>query len=177
MVKIIGGNSGVKWEEQSVAVAMCYPYVVSVGNVSSIEVYHLYEAKIQKANIEINNGKFACATGDRVYVASKNEIAVLTPIPIKTQITAMILTKKISEAFGMFERTFQGTKEEKKKREQELHIESGFVLLFDLRFNAAFEHFEKGGADPRDILFYFPDLLPNGVTLKSRGAKKRIDCK
>lgn len=177
MVKIIGGNSGVEWAETPNAVTMCYPYVVSVGNVKKVEVYNLYEAVIQKTNIELVKGQFACSTTDRVYIASKNEIIVLTPIPIKTQITAMILTKKIPEAFGMFERTFQGTKEEKKKREQELHIESGFVLLFDLRFNAAFEHFEKGGADPRDILFYFPDLLPNGVTLKSRGAKKRIDCK
>ncbi|KAL9643320.1 hypothetical protein ABK040_014775 [Willaertia magna] len=169
-VKIIGISSNIQWKESISSVSICFPFLIGISK-SSIEIYNMYEKRFTEP---IENKK-AILTSDhiqRVFLANNHSIYALTPKPIDQQISDLIGRMRLLEAFGLFEKTFQGTKKEKERKLFYYEQQAGFACFFRTRFKEAFAHFNKSKIDPREVLWYFKDLLEpesNFIPQQSKG--------
>ncbi|KAG2393182.1 hypothetical protein C9374_009759 [Naegleria lovaniensis] len=169
-VKIIGTTSGIQWKETPTVVSICFPFLLGISK-GSIEVYNMYEKKFDET---IVNDKATISSDhmQKVFISNKKTVSLLTPKPIDQHITDLIDKMRLLEAFGLFEKTFQGTKKEKERKLFMYEQQAGFACFFRTRFKEAFAHFNKSRIDPREILFYFKDLIEpqtNFVPQKARG--------
>ncbi|KAF0980633.1 hypothetical protein FDP41_013116 [Naegleria fowleri] len=112
-VKIIGTTSGIQWKETPTVVSICFPFLLGISK-GSIEVYNMYEKKFDET---IANDKATISSDhmQKVFISNKKTVSLLTPKPIDQHITDLIDKMRLLEAFGLFEKTFQGTKKEKER--------------------------------------------------------------
>ena len=177
-VKIIGMTSGIQWKETPLIVSICFPFLLGISK-NHIEVYNMYEKRFDET-LENNKAFMSSDHIQKVFTANKDSVYLLTPKPIDQHISDLIDKMRLLEAFGLFEKTFQGTKKEKERKLYIYEQQAGFACFFRTRFKEAFAHFNKSRIDPREILFYFKDLVePTSifVSQKSKGdLKEKSKC-
>jgi hypothetical protein len=118
-VKLIGqrDNQGIQWSDATpLAVGVCFPCVVGVCS-KVIEMFNVYEQTIERFDtpLDISGGDpvIISESSQRLYIACKSSVFLLTPLPLEKQVEIMIGKDKVINAFSMFEKIFQGTRKEK----------------------------------------------------------------
>jgi len=101
----------------------------------------------------------SCANSDKlVLLTNSGDLFVLILVSIEEQIAQYLDLSLTDEALKLFQRTNPN-----QEKLQEFHIQSGFVMLKDLLLMPAFIHFSQSNIDPRELISFFPDLIPKDI--------------
>eukprot|EP00002_Diphylleia_rotans_P025651 TRINITY_DN5079_c0_g3_i1.p1 TRINITY_DN5079_c0_g3~~TRINITY_DN5079_c0_g3_i1.p1 ORF type:complete len:859 (-),score=160.74 TRINITY_DN5079_c0_g3_i1:239-2815(-) len=132
-------------------------YVVS-ANSRGLDVYAVEEQKtLQTIAFPAPTSLSAGSKG--IYVLSQTKLAYLVPVPLQKQIQEAIHLRQFKTAMKLLE-SREGVDIENVRR---LTADVALALYCDLDFEKALEHFLKSDVDPRQLLLFFPDLLPPSV--------------
>eukprot|EP00003_Mantamonas_plastica_P002488 TRINITY_DN1188_c0_g1_i1.p1 TRINITY_DN1188_c0_g1~~TRINITY_DN1188_c0_g1_i1.p1 ORF type:complete len:710 (+),score=252.67 TRINITY_DN1188_c0_g1_i1:685-2814(+) len=165
------------FERFPLAFAFSEPYLLSLQP-KSIDVYNLHDQHMIQ-NIELKEGIALTDSNDSgVFVATASKVFSLVPIGLEKQISALISAKRVTEAISLVELASVNEEDQygdasgdtkKFARMRQLQGDAGYVLLNDLQFQQAMEHFKNSDVDPRAVLSLFPHLY----TLEENETKLR----
>ncbi|XP_024378874.1 vacuolar sorting protein 3 isoform X3 [Physcomitrium patens] len=156
------------------AVGQTPPYVVVVKQ-GHTELYHRNTgAKIQSLELAgAGVGRFLVAEDDGgtlVVIASGVKVWCLQQVSLDDQVRDLLKQRQFNEAVGLAqEAVAEGSDSAAKERLAIVHAEAGFLLLFDLQFELAMDHFLLSDIlQPTELFPFFPSFTTRWRTLIPR---------
>mmetsp|Transcript_9876 Transcript_9876/g.36818 ORF Transcript_9876/g.36818 Transcript_9876/m.36818 type:complete len:954 (-) Transcript_9876:6472-9333(-) len=146
--------------ETTLFMEFCFPFLVSCS-AKHVEVFNLYEQSVINKYKLASRPVLTYCDPTHIILVLKGRVMVYEPPSIGTQIRSMINDNRILQAFGMFEKTFRGSEEDKMNAIAHYKEEAGFACFFRTRYKEAFNYFSESNIDIRDIIYYFSDLTPD----------------
>eukprot|EP01018_Ginkgo_biloba_P015024 Gb_27372 [translate_table: standard] len=139
-------------------------YVV-VGKRGQLELYHRKTgSRVQSLSltaVEIGHSVIADDNdGEFVVVATESKVSCLRQVPVEEQLKELLRQKEYDEAVCLAEEFVkEGEGDCAKERLSLLHAQAGFLLLFDMQFKEAVDHFLQSEVmQPSEI---FPFIMPD----------------
>jgi hypothetical protein len=146
------------------AIGQTPPYVVVVKQ-GRVELHHRKTGgKVQSLDFTTTgNGRFLVADDDAgsfVVIANATKVWCLQQVPLDEQLRDLLKQRQISEAVRLAEESVaDGGGDVAKERLAVVHAEAGFLLLFDLQFEEAMDHFLQSDVfQPSELFPFFPSF-------------------
>ncbi|KAL6074326.1 transforming growth factor, beta receptor associated protein 1 [Balamuthia mandrillaris] len=112
--------------------------------------------------------------GSHLLAASPTRIYCLVPVPIQTQVQQLLKELRVEEATTLFVNVMKDDKDFNRKFSS-FHQSAGLEYLRNRRFKEAFSEFELSDIDPRELIAFFPDLLPQNAHYTPKNALNVIE--
>ncbi|MCJ8729813.1 hypothetical protein PDJAM_G00111380 [Pangasius djambal] len=155
----ISQRAPVKWSENVIGAAVCFPYVVALDE-GFVTVHSMLDQQL-KQTLSFREGHILQDFEGKVVLASTKAVYVLVPLPLERQIQDLLAGHRVEEALTLTEGAQRNIP---KDRFQILHKrilqQAGFIQFGRLQFSEAKEHFRKGQLDVRELISLCPLLLP-----------------
>jgi len=165
----------IPWSATPIAIGSCFPYIVVVQD-GQVEIFNIYD-RTDMLTKSVDNVRFLSSDNDKMglFLASADSVYLLSPIPFQKQVESLIQKVRCTEAFELFERTFEGPHEEKMMLLSQMSQDAGFNCLFAQKVDDAFHYFAQASQfDVRELLIYFPRLIPDDF-IPQRPVQKPVD--
>lgn len=171
---IVASRPQVQWSYTPLAVGHSFPYVIALLK-KTIEVHNLYDTSSCVQTVTLQGGKAIADDGHHVFVATSNRILALVPIPYEQQIKKLVQSRRVEDAIDLLHRQSDLRVEDLRTKISGIHIQAGFVYFNDLNFKQSMDHFNQCDIDPREILAWFPVLLPSSCHYRPQYQYPRED--
>ncbi|XP_022091314.1 vam6/Vps39-like protein [Acanthaster planci] len=145
------------WSDFPIVLEHDQPYIIAVLP-KYVEI-RTVDPRLLVQTIELNKPRSITIGSGHVYVASQHYIWRLVPIPITTQIKALLADKQFELALHLANMTDE-VEADKQRRIQHIQNLYAFELFQQHRFEESMKMFSKLGTDPSQVIGLFPDLLP-----------------
>ncbi|XP_033637094.1 vam6/Vps39-like protein isoform X1 [Asterias rubens] len=145
------------WSDFPIMLEHDQPYIIAVLP-KYVEI-RTVDPRLIVQTIELSKPRFITIGTGLVYVASNHFIWRLDPIPITTQIKALLADNQFELALHLANMTDE-VEADKQRRIQHIQNLYAFELFQQHRFEESMKMFTKLGTDPSQVIGLFPDLLP-----------------
>ncbi|KAJ6248632.1 cnh domain containing [Anaeramoeba flamelloides] len=154
----IQGNpsrSTMVWGERPYKIAIFSPFVISCLP-KKITIHTYYDLKLLQT-FNIVDVKKIVITENFIVLLTKTTIKILEKVPIKIPVKELITKGNNLEAIALFENADPEKNEKKhKKGLKKIYLEIGYGSLGKNLLQVAFQYFEKGELDPRELISLYP---------------------
>ncbi|KAL4656550.1 transforming growth factor-beta receptor-associated protein 1 [Arapaima gigas] len=155
----ISQRAPVKWSENVIGAAVCFPYVVALDD-GFVTVHSMLDQQL-KQTLAFRDGHFLQDFEGKVVLASTKAVYILVPLPLEKQIQDLLAGHRVEEALTLTEGARRNIPKEKfQVMYRRILQQAGFILFGKLQFLEAKEHFRKGQLDVRELISLCPLLLP-----------------
>ncbi|XP_018584648.1 transforming growth factor-beta receptor-associated protein 1 homolog [Scleropages formosus] len=155
----ISQRAPVKWSENVIGAAVCFPYVVALDD-GFVTVHSMLDQQL-KQTLSFRDGHILQDFEGKVVLASTKAVYVLVPLPLEKQIQDLLAGHHVEEALTLTEGARRNIPKEKfQVMYRRILQQAGFILFGNLQFLEAKEHFRKGQLDARELISLYPLLLP-----------------
>ncbi|XP_026989205.1 transforming growth factor-beta receptor-associated protein 1 homolog [Tachysurus fulvidraco] len=155
----ISQRAPVKWSENVIGAAVCFPYVVALDD-GFITVHSMLDQQL-KQTVSFREGHILQDFEGKVLLASTKAVFVLVPLPLERQIQDLLAGHRVEEALTLTEGAQRNIPKDKFQiLHRRILQQAGFIQFGQLQFAEAKEHFRKGQLDVRELISLCPLLLP-----------------
>ncbi|XP_076463553.1 vam6/Vps39-like protein [Babylonia areolata] len=147
----------INWSEIPLAIEHFPPYLVAILP-KYVEVRTI-DPKLMIQNLQLNKARLICQCSGVMYVASKNNLWRLQPLPSSQQIRDLLQIKQFELALKLAEQADEPP-QEREKRVRNINNLYAFQLFCQHRFEESLQLFAKLGTDPSNVIGLYPNLLP-----------------
>ncbi|XP_029460709.1 transforming growth factor-beta receptor-associated protein 1 [Rhinatrema bivittatum] len=159
----ISQRAPVRWSENVIGAAVCFPYVVAL-DAEFITVHSMLDQQ-KKQTLPFKDGHILQDFEGRVVVATSNGVYILTPLPLEKQIQDLLSSHRVEEALVLAKGVRRNMPKEKfQVMYRRILQQAGFIQFAQLRFQEAKELFRSGRLDVRELISLYPFLLPTSAT-------------
>ncbi|CAK8694453.1 unnamed protein product [Clavelina lepadiformis] len=155
-----------QWSEGVFAAELAHPFIIALDD-EFLTVHSLLDQQ-QKQSVSFQGGSFvAQCSGGMVLVCTPKDVFLLMPVPLQTQLSAMINDGQVDEALALLEASKRKLTAEKFTfMMNRVYCMSGFVRFQENNFDDAMSLFGEGCMDPRELISLFPTILPESSNFK-----------
>ncbi|XP_064384439.1 transforming growth factor-beta receptor-associated protein 1 homolog isoform X2 [Halichondria panicea] len=152
-----------------------FPYIVAWSELTAqIHVFNILDQRCVQ-EIPFPGGRFLGDLNGKVYGGMDRSIYVLPYVPLRDQVSNLLDRQLVEEAVLLAE-TITAVEAAKEKESPEAYMNevkqrAAFIYLGNGRYSEAEALLVECGADPREVIVLFDDLLPAASTFKSKGNK------
>ncbi|KAB0405649.1 hypothetical protein E2I00_002102 [Balaenoptera physalus] len=155
----ISQRAPVRWSENVVGAAVCFPYVIALDS-EFITVHSMLDQQ-QKQTLPFKEGHILQDFEGRVIVATSKGVYVLVPLPLEKQIQDLLASRRVEEALILAKGARRNIPKEKfQVMYRRILQQAGFIQFAQLQFLEAKELFRSGQLDVRELISLYPFLLP-----------------
>eukprot|EP01120_Amphizonella_sp_Union-15-10_P015169 TRINITY_DN7730_c0_g1_i1.p1 TRINITY_DN7730_c0_g1~~TRINITY_DN7730_c0_g1_i1.p1 ORF type:complete len:877 (+),score=183.62 TRINITY_DN7730_c0_g1_i1:97-2727(+) len=173
---------GMSWSELPVALGFCFPYIIALlSKTVEIKSIFLFQSLVQQ--IPLLAPRCICSGNVRstfnpkgfVYIASKTQVWVLTPVALHTQINQLVESKSYEEALGLLENVSSDDVVERDSTISKTRVLYAYHLFKEGQYPRAMDYFYNEKVDPLYVIGIFPKLLPAYYTAQNTYEKQQIE--
>ena len=145
-----------QWSDGVFATCMLQPYVIAIDD-EFITVHSLLDQQ-QKQSLAFQGGiMISFSDIGAVIVCTSKDIFLLKPVPLQTQLNALIADKQVDEALTLLKVSKRRLSPEQfQTMLNRVYCMGGFVFFQEFAFDKALEIFNEGSMDPRELICLFP---------------------
>ncbi|XP_075905435.1 transforming growth factor-beta receptor-associated protein 1 homolog [Nelusetta ayraudi] len=155
----ISQRAPVRWSENVIGAAVCFPYVVALDE-NFITIHSMLDQQL-KQTLSFRDGHILQDFEGKVILASTKAVYVLVPLPLERQIQDLLTSQRVEEALVLTEGAQRNIPKDKYQiLHKRILQQAGFIQFGQLQFQEAKEHFKKGQLDVRELISLYPLLLP-----------------
>ncbi|XP_019825407.2 transforming growth factor-beta receptor-associated protein 1 isoform X3 [Bos indicus] len=155
----ISQRAPVRWSENVIGAAVCFPYVVALDD-EFITVHSMLDQQ-QKQTLPFKEGHILQDFEGRVIVATSKGVYILVPLPLEKQIQDLLASHRVEEALVLAKGARRNIPKEKfQVMYRRILLQAGFIQFAQLQFLEAKELFRSGQLDVRELISLYPLLLP-----------------
>ncbi|KAJ3451993.1 cnh domain containing [Anaeramoeba flamelloides] len=149
-------RSTLLWDSKPKIVNCFSPYVIGILP-KKITIHTFYDQQLLQ-ELSLTDVRSISTSKFKIILRTKAGLFVLEKVPIFTQVLQMIDSGEYEKAIELFEynENPNQTENEHKKQLRKIQIKIGFKYLEKMEFNLAFESFQKGLLDPRELISLLP---------------------
>ncbi|KAJ5073161.1 cnh domain containing [Anaeramoeba ignava] len=154
-------RGSVAWSDTPIRADYLTPFVIGILP-KEITIHSWYDQRLLQS-LSLLQVQSITISDPFAFIATRTEIFALLKIPIETQVDQLIEKHQYTKALELYEKSApkdnQTSLQDHKKKLLLIHLKVGYMLVKDLLFDEAFEHFYKGNLDPRELISLFPQHL------------------
>ncbi|XP_054977969.1 transforming growth factor-beta receptor-associated protein 1 [Sorex araneus] len=155
----ISQRAPVRWSENVIGAAICFPYVIALDD-EFITVHSMLDQQ-QKQTLPFKEGHILQDFEGRVIVTTSKGVYVLIPLPLEMQIQDLLASRRVEEALVLAKGARRNIPKEKfQVMYRRILQQAGFIQFAQLQFLEAKELFRSGQLDVRELISLYPFLLP-----------------
>uniref|UniRef100_A0A8C3VPV6 Transforming growth factor beta receptor associated protein 1 n=1 Tax=Catagonus wagneri TaxID=51154 RepID=A0A8C3VPV6_9CETA len=155
----ISQRAPVRWSENVIGAAVCFPYVVALDD-EFITVHSMLDQQ-QKQTLPFKEGHILQDFEGRVIVATSKGVYILVPLPLEEQVQDLLASRRVEEALVLAKGARRNIPKEKfQVMYRRVLQQAGFIQFAQLQFLEAKELFRSGQLDVRELISLYPFLLP-----------------
>ncbi|XP_032698284.1 transforming growth factor-beta receptor-associated protein 1 [Lontra canadensis] len=155
----ISQRAPVRWSENVIGAAICFPYVIALDD-EFITVHSMLDQQ-QKQTLPFKEGHILQDFEGRVIVATSKGVYILVPLPLEKQIQDLLASHRVEEALVLAKGARRNIPKEKfQVMYRRILQQAGFIQFAQLQFLEAKELFRSGQLDVRELISLYPFLLP-----------------
>ncbi|XP_006639313.1 transforming growth factor-beta receptor-associated protein 1 homolog [Lepisosteus oculatus] len=159
----ISQRAPVRWSENVIGAAVCFPYVVALDE-GFITVHSMLDQQL-KQTLSFRDGHILQDFEGKVVLTTTKAVYVLVPLPLERQIQDLLASHRVEEALVLAEGARRNIPKDKfQVMYRRILQQAGFIQFGRLQFSEAKEHFRKGHLDVRELISLYPLLLPTTST-------------
>lgn len=159
----ISQRAPVRWSENVIGAAVCFPYVVALDE-EFITVHSMLDQQ-KKQTIPFKEGRILQEFEGRLIATTNNGVYVLTPVPLENQIQDLLAGRRVEEALVLAKGARRNIPKEKfQVMYRRILQQAGFIQFAQLQFSEAKELFRSSHLDVRELISLYPFLLPTSST-------------
>ncbi|XP_069493019.1 transforming growth factor-beta receptor-associated protein 1 isoform X2 [Ambystoma mexicanum] len=159
----ISQRAPVRWSENVIGAAVCFPYVVALDE-EFITVHSMLDQQ-KKQTLPFKDGHILQDFEGRLIATTSNGVYVLTLIPLENQIQDLLIGRRVEEALVLAKGARRNIPKERfQVMYRRILQQAGFIQFAQLQFSEAKELFRSSHLDVRELISLYPFLLPTSST-------------
>ncbi|XP_059209655.1 transforming growth factor-beta receptor-associated protein 1 [Centropristis striata] len=148
-----------QWPQEVLAVAVCYPYILTLQP-QVLSVYSMLDQQ-HKQTVSLSGARGLLSASDGVLVFTERDIFSLRLVPLEEQIQALVRLERVEEALLLLDGVQHHLPlDSYKELQKAITCLAGFVHFYQEGFSEARDLFITGELDPREIIRLYPDMQP-----------------
>ncbi|XP_054653230.1 transforming growth factor-beta receptor-associated protein 1 [Dunckerocampus dactyliophorus] len=147
-----------QWPEEVLAVAVCFPYILSLQP-RALCIYSALDQQLKQTLVSLSGAQALHATADGALVCTDRDIFILHLVPLEEQIQSLVGQERVEEALTLLNglQSFRPC-DSHKELHKAVTCRAGFVHFYQEDFSEAADLFIKGELDPREVIRLYPNM-------------------